>query len=174
MGMEDFKQMIARVIYDSYFGNTEAVAKAIGEQLASQCETEVLRIAEMSPERLAPAQLLVVGSPTRGFRPSDATKLYLKNLKVGELKGTQVAAFDTRIAVQDVDNAIFTVMEKIFGYAAKPIAKDLCKAGGILLLPAEGFFVQGTNGPLKPGEIERAAAWGRQLLEKSLASSTTP
>jgi flavodoxin len=50
------------------------------------------------------------------------------------------------------------------GYAAKPIADKLKKKGGKLVLPPEGFFVQGSEGPLKEGEVERAAEWAKQLL----------
>jgi hypothetical protein len=28
----------------------------------------------------------------------------------------------------------------------------------------EGFYVQGTEGPLKQGELERAASWARQII----------
>jgi hypothetical protein len=54
----------------------------------------------------------------------------------------------------------------IFGYAAKPIGERLVKKGGDLNMPPEGFFVTGTEGPLKEGELERAADWARQLLLK--------
>ncbi len=37
------------------------------------------------------------------------------------------------------------------------------KAGGELAAPAEGFFVVDTEGPLQEGELERAAAWARQV-----------
>jgi flavodoxin len=32
---------------------------------------------------------------------------------------------------------------------------------------AESFFVQGTPGPLEAGELERAAAWGRELASSA-------
>ena len=38
------------------------------------------------------------------------------------------------------------------------------KAGGNLIVPPEGFYVEDTEGPMKPGEIERAAAWATNLL----------
>jgi hypothetical protein len=49
------------------------------------------------------------------------------------------------------------------GYAASTIAKTLEKKGGKLAVPAEGFFVTGEQGPLKDGELERAAAWARKV-----------
>lgn len=54
-------------------------------------------------------------------------------------------------------------MVKIFGYAAEPIARQLMKKGGTLALPPEGFYVKASEGPLKDGELDRAAAWARQI-----------
>jgi hypothetical protein len=54
---------------------------------------------------------------------------------------------------------------KLFGYAAKPIADRLKKKGGELTIPPEGFLVKGTEGPLKEGELERAADWAKSLSE---------
>jgi hypothetical protein len=48
---------------------------------------------------------------------------------------------------------------KTGGFAAKPISKMLTEKGGNLILPPEGFFVAGDQGPLKDGELERAADW---------------
>ena len=53
------------------------------------------------------------------------------------------------------------VFVKIFGYAAKPIADRLTKKGGNLAVPAEGFYVGGTEGPLLEGELERDCRVGQ-------------
>jgi hypothetical protein len=50
-----------------------------------------------------------------------------------------------------------------FGYAAKPIADRLERKGGRLVVPPEGFFVEGTEGPLAAGELKRAAEWASRL-----------
>jgi hypothetical protein len=55
----------------------------------------------------------------------------------------------------------------VFGYAAKPISDRLEKKGGELAVPPEGFYVDGTEGPLTEGELERAADWARQILTKT-------
>ena len=58
------------VVYDSYFGNTEKVAQANGEALGD--DVAVKRPSEVKTDELSDLGLLVVGSPTRAFRPSDA------------------------------------------------------------------------------------------------------
>jgi flavodoxin len=158
----------ALVVYDSFFGNTERIAQAIGSALGRPEDVGILRVADVKPEQLAGLKLLIVGSPTRAFRPSTAIKKFLKSIPKNGLKGVKVAAFDTRITDEEIDSAIFIlrILVNIFGYAAKPISDRLVKKAGQLIAAPEGFFVQGTEGPLKEGELERASAWAREILAK--------
>jgi len=155
--------MKALVVYDSVFGNTEKVAQAIGGALGSPEEVGVLRVGDVKPEQLAGVHVLIVGSPTRAFSPTPATKAMLKAIPAKALNGVKVAAFDTRISMEDTDSGFLRTMVKVFGYAAKPIADRLKSKGGDLVLPPEGFYVQDSEGPLKEGELERAGAWAKQV-----------
>jgi flavodoxin len=154
------------IVYDSQYGNTEKIARAIFEALSSVAEGECLRVGEVKPEHLAGTHLLVAGSPTQRFRPTEATNSFLKGIPKNGLKGVKVAAFDTRITEQEIRETakVLDFMVKFFGYAAKPIADKLVEKGGRLIFPPEGFYVSGTEGPLKDGELERAAEWGKKLL----------
>jgi len=156
--------MKALVIYDSFFGNTEKIAQAIGEALSSHGKVQVLKVSNAKPEHLAGLSLLVVGSPTRAFRPSPAISSFLGGIPANGLQGIKVAAFDTGISLQDANSAILSFFVKLFGYAAKPIAAKLKKKGGTLAIPPEGFFVKGSEGPLKEGELERVADWAKQIM----------
>lgn len=157
--------MKALVAYDSVFGNTEQVARAIGAALGSPDEVETRRVTDVEPEQLTGLDVLVVGSPTRGFQPTPATKKLLKAIPDGGLVGVKIAAFDTRFSMEDVDSAILKVLVRLFGYAAEPIADRLRKKGGGQAVPPEGFIVEGTEGPLSDGEPERAANWAKRILE---------
>jgi hypothetical protein len=64
---------------------------------------------------------------------------------------------------EDIKSPILRFLVKTGGYAAKSIAKRLEKAGGKLAAPPEGFAVKGTEGPMKQGELERAAEWAKRL-----------
>jgi len=156
--------MKALVIYDSYFGNTERIAQAIGNALGSPEDVEILRVGNLKPEQLTGLELLIVGSPTRGFRPTPAITKLLRSIPTNGLSGVKVAAFDTRFSIADMGPAILRFLAGLFGYAAKPISDRLRKKGGKLTLPAEGFLVEGAEGPLKEGELERAADWARQVM----------
>lgn len=153
------------VVYDSVFGNTGQIAQVIGGALGSGNEVEVCNVSQFSPENLSGTELLIVGSPTRGFRPTEATSNFIKNLFPGALTKVKIAAFDTRISLEELKSPVARFIVKTGGYAAKPIAKKLVARGGFLVLPPEGFFVTDEKGPLKQGEAERAEIWAKALLE---------
>jgi len=144
--------MTSLVVFESFFGNTEVVARAIAEALEAGGEARALRVSELEKHHLDGVQLLVVGSATRAFRPSPGTQAWLR---------TRVAAFDTRVDVA----RFLTFMVRLFGYAAAPIEKALVRAGGEVAGPAAGFIVEDKEGPLREGETDRARAWARGLLQ---------
>jgi len=144
------------IVYDSVFGNTEQVAQAIGNALGSQEDVEILRASNVKPEQLTGLKLLIVGSPTHGGRPTPVIQDFLNRVSEPAIRGISVAAFDTRLSTRLVG---------IFGYAAGRIADSLKRKGGTLIAPPEGFFVKGREGPLKEGELERAASWAKVIVE---------
>lgn len=156
--------MKIQIIYDSFFGNTEQFARAVGNADDSQKDVEILKVSDVKLQQLTELKLLIVGSPTRGFRPTPAIKKLLGSIPTNGLKGVKIAAFDTRISLSDIESRIGRFFVDRFGYAAKPIVKWLTKKGGELIIAPEGFFVKNTEGPLKEGELERAAEWARQIM----------
>ncbi len=153
------------IIYDSVFGNTEKIAQAIGNSLGSKENVETLRVSDVKPEQLIGLELIIVGSPTRVFKPTKAIINFLNKIPLNGLKGVKVAAFDTRISTANVSSRLLNILVKLFGYAAKPIADKLEKKGGSLIIPPEGFFVKDSEGPLKDGELERAADWAKLIIK---------
>ena len=146
------------IVYDSFYGNTEKIAQAIAKALAKSSEVKLIRPDEANPSQFGSVDLLIVGSPTQGGRHTKAIQGFLEKIPSGVLKSINVAAFDTRLSSRWV---------KIFGYAAGRIADSLKKKGGNLLEPPEGFKVNGREGPLKEGELERAANWAEDILRKA-------
>jgi flavodoxin I len=148
--------MKASIVYDSVYGNTENIAKAIAEAITPAYEVKVLRVGEANPSELTSADLVIVGSPTHAGRPTPAVQEFLNKVSKLSLQGINVAAFDTRIT---------TKLVRVFGYAAGRIARNLKGKGGTLVASPEGFFVTASKGPLKEGELERAADWAKGILE---------
>jgi flavodoxin len=140
------------IVYDSLYGNTEKIAQAIGSAITG--EVKVLRVGEVSPAELNTVDLFIVGSPTQGGRPTKAIQDFLNQIPEAAIKGVNVAAFDTRLTNKWV---------VVFGYAAGKIAGSLKGKGGTLILSPEGFFVKGSKGPLKEGELERATGWAKGI-----------
>jgi flavodoxin len=146
------------VVYDSFFGNTEKIAQAIGSALGA-AEADIRRVGSVTVEDLKGAELLVIGSPTRGFRPSEATTALLASIPPGALQRIKFAAFDTRIDPHTIKNPIFRWIVTRGGFAAPKIAKELVQKGAQPFLEPDGFIVNESEGPLRDGELERAAAW---------------
>ncbi len=151
------------VIYDSVFGNTEQVARAIGAALGAPEEVPVLQVGSVTPAHLSGVEVLFVGSPTRGFKPTPAITDFLAALPADALNGVRAAAFDTRIPLESIKNRFFRWIVKQGGYADKLIAKALAARGASLPIPSGGFIVLESEGPLQEGELERAAAWAKTI-----------
>lgn len=148
------------IVYDSVFGNTEKVALAMAEAMTDQ--VAVKRVGESSAVDLQGIDLLVVGSPTRGFRPTEGVNLFLKSLPSAALTGKNAAAFDTRIPPESIESKFFRKLVVMGGYADKKIG-NLLKAKGARVLDSAGFFVVDSEGPMVDGEIERAQRWIKGL-----------
>lgn len=142
--------MKALVVYDSKFGNTEKVAKAIAGAIGKSAKA--LHVGKASPAGIEGIDVLIVGSPTQAWSQTKAIQQFIKSLS---LSNVSVAGFDTR----------FKKMSLLTGSAAKGISKNLQKAGGTLAAEPESFFVAGTEGPLLDGEIERAKAWAKDIVK---------
>ena len=147
--------MKALVIYDTQYGNTEKVAKAIAGGISGGAE--VHRITEIEPTNVKSLDLLIIGAPTQGGRTTQAMQDFISKIPESSLKGANVAVFDTRLTNKLVG---------VFGYAAGRIEKTLKEKGANMVVPAEGFFVKGAKGPVKDGEIERATDWAKKITVK--------
>lgn len=148
------------IIYDSMYGNTEKIARAIGEAVTG--DVQVLHAGEVSNNDVKSVDLLVAGSPTQGFRATKPVQAFIDGIPKDALKNKKVAAFDTRMPETEVSKGLRFIM-KMGGYAAPRIAGALKKKGGKPVMPPEGFLVKGKEGPLKEGELERAAGWAKEI-----------
>jgi flavorubredoxin len=166
----------ALVAYESMFGNTERVARAVAAGLRLEgVETTVLDVSHAGPPQLADIDLLVVGAPTHGFslsRPasrSDAVRRGGRDdageVGVREWLGTLpdtdrrllAAAFDTRV----------TKVRYLPASASRRAARLLAEHGYHLVSPPMGFLVHDVAGPLESREIDRAIAWSRRVAAEA-------
>ena len=157
--------MHAVVIYDSQFGNTEQVAKAIARGLASHGTVVIQGVTEAPAPDPASIDLLIVGGPTQRHGASPALAAWLDALGRRTLNNVRAAAFDTR----------YRMSALLSGSAAGKAAGRLRRAGCRLVAAPESFFVERDRPPegekrrhgverLEAGEIERAEAWAIGLV----------
>ena len=162
--------MKALVVYESMFGNTEAVARAVADGLAEMHDVDLREVSQVPTTVIGSVDLIVVGGPTHAFslsRPATRASAFeqggtrgTKDLGIREWlgglrRGSQtepIAVFDTRIEKA----------RRLPGSAAAKAAK-LARRLGYAPAGRQSFYVSDTSGPLLPGELERARAWGVQL-----------
>ncbi len=149
------------VVYDSQYGNTERIAQTIAGTLRAFGQAQAVRVDPAHPVSFQGVDLLIVGSPTQGFRPTPAIQSLLGNVSSQRFRGLAVACFDTRFRGPLWKSS-----------AAPRMAKQLRSMGVEPIVPPESFFVKAMKkeGPLLAGEVERAATWARMLFTKAEAS----
>jgi hypothetical protein len=170
--------MRALVVFESMFGNTQAIAEAIADGLSGRMQVDVVEVGVAPTDIGDDVALLVVGGPTHAFgmsRPGtrqDAAKqardgLVSTGIGLREwLDGLRrsasvaVATFDTRVS-----------KPRLPGSAARAAEKRLRRLGFPVVAPAASFYVEGTSGPLLQGERERARRWGERLRAHTDAES---
>ena len=170
----------ALVVFESMYGNTEAVARAIADGLATRMPVDVVEVGDAPAVPGDDVDLLVVGGPTHAFgmsRASTRRDAAEKAEKAGDAlvsrgpgvrewlealparPGLRAAAFDTRVA-----------RPRVPGSAARAIRRRFRRGGASVVDGPHSFYVDGMDGPLSAGELERAHAWGVGLA----AATTVP
>jgi hypothetical protein len=167
--------MKSLVVYESFYGNTEAVARAIADGLARHGEAQVATVGSVDVAALEDVDLLVVGAPTHAWglpraktRPQRSTsssdsipplvREWLSALPTGG--GRLVAAFDTHSRGPRF----------LTGSAARGIDRRLRRRGWKKVAPPRSFAVMGPAGPLDSAEDIAAAAWGDELGSRVVAA----
>lgn len=164
----------ALIVYETMFGNTERIARAIRDGLRRYVPAETVpvnRAPDVVPDDV---RLLVVGGPTHAFSMSRLStrqgavqqadvvmpievgiREWLAALGRADRRSQDllVTTFDTRIAK----------VRRLPGSAARSAAKLLRRMGYRMIGTSESFFVSDTTGPIRDVEIERARRWGEEL-----------
>jgi hypothetical protein len=163
--------MKAMVVYESMFGNTEEVARAVAAGLSGHVSTYVVRAGDELSDLAQEIDLVVLGGPTHAFsmsRPKtreDAVRQgaapalarrgireFLGGSRAETWRGP-VATFDTRVAK----------VRHMPGSAARKAAAVARRQGHRLVAEPVSFYVADTHGPLLSGELQRAREWGDRL-----------
>jgi hypothetical protein len=171
--------MRALVIYESMFGNTEAVARAVREGIEASMHADVVEVGAAPDTVPADVTLLVVGGPTHALsmsRPTTRRDAAQRSAAVvsrdrgirewlgalpGVKAGAEATTFDTRMT------------SRITGSAARAASRRLDRLGYSLVAAPASFRVTDMAGPLVDGELDRAREWGSALGAEAATAQQT-
>lgn len=144
--------MKSLVIYDSNYGNTQKVAEVIATEIGGKA----VSISVVSPSELAELDVLVVGTPIIGWKPTVKIQEFLSKLQDNQLAGISATSFDTRVKLF------------IHGDAMGKVADTLKRAGANILVNPMPFYVAGPQAEpyLLDGELEKAKTWANEIKNK--------
>lgn len=171
--MITISRLSALVVFESMFGNTAIVARAVAGGLTLEGVDVTLTDVSQAPLLDVVVQgLIVVGAPTHAFalsRPATRAEAVRQGaspaiaetgvrewLIAGRHPVNEerlAATFDTRV----------TKVRRLPKAASTRGARMLVRAGFRMVAQPAGFLVEGIEGPPVDGELERARAWGRHL-----------
>jgi flavodoxin len=146
----------ALVVYDSVYGNTEKVAKALAAGLESGgVEVDVVKVDAVKFDVLGEVDLLCVGSPVHGWSASKPVKEFLERLKsVKDLNGKKAFAFDTKMS-----------KSRLAGSAGGRIERKLKDLGFTIAKSSESAIVRGREGLLEESAEETFKQRGAELAK---------
>jgi hypothetical protein len=160
--------MKAIVVYQSLWGNTAAIARAIAEGLGPGARA--LSTVEATAAVVAGADLIVAGAPVLGFslpRDNMLKMIEMDKMKYKAAPDISRPTMRSWLAVLPAGNGRSAAFEtRIWwspGGSTGGIESGLEHAGYRRLIKAQRFMVEGVEGPLRDGELEKAKAWGAEL-----------
>jgi hypothetical protein len=158
------------VVYESLWGNTAAVARAVAEGIGP--DVRALSTAEATGPAIAGADLIVAGAPVLGFQlPTEGMRNSIATNPAGAPRQPDLSHPSMRswLEVLPAGHGRSAAFETGFrwspGGATSAIGKGLEKAGYLPILKGQRFVVKGKWGPLRDGELERARRWGTELAQ---------
>jgi len=87
----------AMVIYDTKFGNTEKIARALARGVEKQgVKVDCVKAGEVDVDKLVEYDFLAIGGPTHRRNVSASMEAFLEKLKSLNSRGKKAFAFDTR------------------------------------------------------------------------------
>jgi len=144
----------AAVIYDSKFGNTEKIARALSEGMKREgLLVDCFKTDAVDPGKLGEYDMLAVGAPTQMFRISRPMREFLGKLEDVDLGGKKGFAFDTRLK------------SRFAGSAANGIEKKLKKLGVTIIRGYASAIVGGAEGPLEENSERNFEQIGSEIAK---------
>jgi len=145
----------AIVIYDSLYGNTEKVARALAQGLENSgvVKATPVRADAADVGRLTGYDIILVGAPTHAWNASEPMRKFLGKIGESALKGKKAFAFDTKMK------------SRLAGSGAKHIEERLSKLGAEIVKERMSAIVKGRQGPLEEGSESKFTSIGLEIAK---------
>jgi len=147
------------VIYDSWYGDTRRVAEEIARGIATTTGVDpaVVEVDHAGVASARELELIVLGSPNHFGGPTRKMRQLVRDLGAGGPIAGTIAVFDT-------------CFREEAGKAAAKLAKlvESVPSAHARPPPQLSITVEGTRGPIPPGELVRAHEFGVALAQSLL------
>lgn len=170
--------MNALVVYESIWGNTAALARAVGQGIG--LNSKVLPTSDATPEQAASTDLLVLGAPMHSFGLPELRSI--ERVRDTDESGHSPAELAITLMIDWLATlppgagrpaAVFeTSIESLVGEGGAAAALRALDAAGYRLIDVPVCFVverlpvdTGPGSWIRPGELERAQRWGSRLWD---------
>ncbi len=148
----------AIVIYDSRFGNTEKIARALARGIEKQgVKVDCFKVDEVDVQKLVEYDFLAIGGPTHMLGMSEPMKEFLENLNSVDISGKKGFCFDTR------NQSRFNRFD--LNSAAKRIEKKMKRMRVKMIKPRKSVMVEGREGPLEEAAQEKFEKLGKEIAQ---------
>ncbi len=148
----------AIVIYDTRFGNTEKIARALARGMEKQeVKVDCFKVDEVDVQKLVEYDFLAIGGPTHMLGMSEPMKEFLENLNSVDISGKKGFCFDTR------NQSRFNRFD--LNSAAKRIEKKMKRMRVKMIKPRKSVIVEGREGPLEEGAQEKFEKLGKEIAQ---------
>ena len=180
--------MKALLVYESVFGNTEQIARAVAEGLSRRLPVLALDVGGAPLTLGSDIGLVVVGGPTHVFGLS-RVDTHVDSPADTRVDGPVAAADGRNGAVVTHGRGLRTWLEglhvgasgvaaaafdtrvnrpRLPGSAARAADRQMRRQGLHPIVLPHSFHVRRTTGPLADGESEQARQWGEQVAVELL------
>lgn len=168
----------ALVVFESMFGNTEAIARAVADGLGGGADVDVVEVGGAPTVIADDVSLLVVGGPTHAFgmsRPGTRRSAAQQADQGVISRGIGLREWLAELDPQAGRFSAATFDTMLAGprwirwmpSAGRGAHRGLRRLGLHMVAPPETFYVEDTTGPLVDGEVDRARRWGERLAAEA-------
>ncbi len=154
------------IVYDTKYGNTETVAKLIGEGITSTEGNEVIvnKVKDVNLKKEDSYDVILIGSPVHFGKHVGSVKKFINKLPKAQLKANGYAIFDTYMGADSETTeegvcAYTKMVDKMENHISEKMP-NLTKVS-----PGLSIRVEGMKGPIANEDLPKCKEFGSKLVQ---------